>query len=289
MTAVAEIRTVAVLGMGTMGAGIAQVCAQADLDVIVLEASDERLLDGFERTRSFLEGGVTRGKLTPTDRDRVLARIRGTVSPNDLADADLVVEAVPEDLELKRQILSAVAPIVGGVVIATNTSALSVTEIASSVPSPERVGGLHFFNPAPLMRLVEVVAGIQTSEATLATLEEFAVRIGKEPTVTKDRPGFLVNRLLMPYLNQAVQDFDDGLASAEDLDAAVELGLGYPVGPLKLLDLIGLDVHHDATSAAWEQTRDPHFVPPPLLARLVSAGRIGRKSGRGFYKYDAHR
>jgi 3-hydroxybutyryl-CoA dehydrogenase len=147
------------------------------------------------------------------------------------------------------------------------------------------VGGLHFFNPAPVMRLVEVVEAVATAPETTAALETFARRIGKEPVVTKDRPGFLVNRLLMPYLNQVVQDYDDGLASAEDLDAALELGLGYPMGGLKLLDLVGLDVHRNATAAAWEQTRDPHLVPPPLLERMVAAGRLGRKSGRGFYDY----
>jgi 3-hydroxybutyryl-CoA dehydrogenase len=169
--------------------------------------------------------------------------------------------------------------------MATNTSALSVTELAATVPRPERFGGLHFFNPAPLMKLVEVVAAVQTSEETLDFLESFAKEIGKEPVRTKDRPGFLVNRLLMPYLNQVVQAYDDGLATAEDMDTALERGLGYPMGGLKLLDLIGLDIHLHATSAAYEQTHDPHLAPPPLLSRMVDAGYLGRKTGRGFHDY----
>jgi 3-hydroxybutyryl-CoA dehydrogenase len=161
-----------------------------------------------------------------------------------------------------------------------------VTELAASVPDPSRVGGLHFFNPAPVMRLVEVVAAEQSSPETVAALEAFARRIGKEPVVTKDRPGFLVNRLLMPYLNQAVQAHDDGIATAEDIDLAVRLGLGYPLGPLALLDLIGLDVHTHATGGAYEQLLDDGFAPPPELVRLVAAGHTGRKAGRGFYRYE---
>jgi len=280
------VQRVAVLGMGTMGAGIAQVCAQAGLDVTVLEASDDRLRDGRERVEGFLAEGVRRGKVEAADRDAALGRLTGTTHAGALAGAELVIEAVAEDLSLKRSVLAAVAEAVGDeALIATNTSALPVTELAAGLPRPERVGGLHFFNPAPLMRLVEVVEAVQTSPETLAALEAVVRRLGKEPAVTRDRPGFLVNRLLMPYLNQVVQDYDDGLASAEDLDAALELGLGYPMGGLKLLDLIGLDVHRNATAAAWEQTRDPHHVPPPLLERMVAAGQLGRKSGRGFHRY----
>ena len=199
-----------------------------------------------------------------------------------------MIEAVSEDLEVKRGLLADVAGVVGeAAVIATNTSALSVTAVAAGLPAPERVGGLHFFNPAPLMKLVEVVAAVRTSDATVEFLEGVAERLGKTAVVTKDRPGFLVNRLLMPYLNQVIQDYDDGLAAAEDLDAALELGLGYPLGGLKVLDLVGLDVHLHATQAAWEQSRDPHLVPPPLLERMVDAGVLGRKSGRGFYEHSS--
>lgn len=277
---------VAVLGFGTMGAGIVQVCARAGCGVVVLEESEERLESGSRKLETFLGEGVRRGKVTEEERGETLARVRGTTEVGDLAGSDLVIEAVVEDLGVKRALLPAVAEAVGeSAIIATNTSALSVTALAATVPRPERFGGLHFFNPAPLMKLVEVVAAVQSSDETLDSLEAFAREIGKEPVRTRDRPGFLVNRLLMPYLNQVVQAYDDGLATAEDMDAALEGGLGYPMGGLKLLDLIGLDIHLHATSAAYEQTRSPHLAPPPLLSRMVDAGYLGRKAGRGFYDY----
>jgi 3-hydroxybutyryl-CoA dehydrogenase len=281
-----DIETVAVLGFGTMGAGIVQVCAQAGHDVVVLEDSDERLEAGRQRLEGDLEEGVRREKVTEEARDETLARVRGTTEVGELSGAGVVIEAVVEELEVKRELLPAVADAVGErAIMATNTSALSVTALAATVPRPERFGGLHFFNPAQRMKLVEVVAAEQSSEETLNALEAFAEGLGKQPVRTKDRPGFLVNRLLMPYLNQVIQAYDDGLASAEDMDTALEMGLGYPMGGLKLLDLIGLDIHLHATSAAYEQTHDLHFSPPPLLRRLVSAGYLGRKAGRGFYLY----
>jgi 3-hydroxybutyryl-CoA dehydrogenase len=281
-----DIETVAVLGFGTMGAGIAQVCAQAGHNVVVLEDSDERLEAGRQRLEGDLEEGVRREKVTEEARDETLARVRGTTEVGELSGAGVVIEAVVEELEVKRELLPAVAEAVGErAIIATNTSALSVTALAATVSRPERFGGLHFFNPAQRMKLVEVVAAEQSSEETLKTLEAFAEGLGKQPVRTKDRPGFLVNRLLMPYLNQVIQAYDDGLASAEDMDTALEMGLGYPMGGLKLLDLIGLDIHLHATSAAYEQTHDLHLSPPPLLSRMVSAGYLGRKTGRGFYPY----
>jgi 3-hydroxybutyryl-CoA dehydrogenase len=281
-----DIETVAVLGFGTMGAGIVQVCAQAGHDVVVLEDSDERLETGRQRLEGDLEEGVRREKVTEEARDETLARVRGTTEAGELSGAGVVIEAVVEELEVKRELLSAVADAVGErAIMATNTSALSVTALAASVPRPERFGGLHFFNPAQRMKLVEVVAAEQSSEETLNALEAFAEGLGKQPVRTKDRPGFLVNRLLMPYLNQVIQAYDDGLASAEDMDTALEMGLGYPMGGFKLLDLIGLDIHLHATSAAYEQTHDLHFSPPPLLSRMVRAGYLGRKAGRGFYLY----
>ena len=281
-----DIEMVAVLGFGTMGAGIVQVCAQAGHDVVVLEDSDERLEAGRQRLEGDLEEGVRREKVTEEARDETLARVRGTTEAGELSGAGVVIEAVVEELEVKRELLPAVADAVGErAIMATNTSALSVTALAASVPRPERFGGLHFFNPAQRMKLVEVVAAEQSSEETLKALEAFAEDLGKQPVRTKDRPGFLVNRLLMPYLNQVIQAYDDGLASAEDMDTALEMGLGYPMGGLRLLDLIGLDIHLHATSAAYEQTHDLHFSPPPLLSRMVSAGYLGRKTGRGFYLY----
>lgn len=283
-----RLERVAVLGMGTMGAGIAQVCAQAGLEVMVLETSDDRLDEGGRRMTAFLDDGVRRGKLSSHERDAVMSRVRGTTASADLAGTQLVLEAVVEDLAVKRAVLDDVSAVVDeDAIVATNTSAISVTELAAGVPAPGRVAGLHFFNPAPLMRLVEVVAAVRTEPATIEALEGVAHRLGKETVVTKDRPGFLVNRLLMPYLNQVVQDLDEGLAAPADLDAALELGLGYPMGPLQLLDLIGLDNHLHATGAAWEQTRDPHLVPPALLERLVAAGRLGRKSGHGFHLHSS--
>ncbi|ADB50756.1 3-hydroxyacyl-CoA dehydrogenase family protein [Conexibacter woesei] len=279
-----RFQQVAVLGMGTMGSGIAQLCAQAGCETTVLDVDDGALVRGRERMASFLAEGVRRGKVTDEEREAALARVRGTTDVSELAGAELVIEAATEDRALKLELLRRVAGAVGEqAVIASNTSAIPITELAAALPRPERVAGLHFFNPAPLMPLVEVVEAVRTDAATSAALEAFATRLGKRPIVTKDRPGFLLNRLLMPYLNQAVHDFDDGLAAADDIDAAVELGLGYPMGPLKLLDLIGLDTHRHATAAAWEQTRDPHLVPPALLARMVAAGRLGRKTGGGFY------
>jgi 3-hydroxybutyryl-CoA dehydrogenase len=280
---VAAEERVAVLGFGTMGAGIAQVCAQAGYAVVVLETTEERLADGRRRLEAFLAEGVRRGKTPEETRAAVLERVRGVTTPAELAGCGWVIEAVVEDLAVKRALLPEVAAAVGeAAIIATNTSALSVTELATAVPRPERFGGLHFFNPAPLMRLVEVVRALQTADATVQALLDFAVRLGKEPVETRDGPGFLVNRLLMPYLNQVVQAYDDGIASARDIDTAVELGLGYPMGALTLLDLIGLDTHLHATEAAYRDTLDPKFAPPPLLRRMVAAGYLGRKSGRGF-------
>jgi 3-hydroxybutyryl-CoA dehydrogenase len=274
---------VAVLGFGTMGGGIAQVCAQVGLEVLVLELSDDLLGRGRGRVEAFLQEGIRRGKVSEDEREQTLGRIRGTTDPADLAASDLVIEAVAEELATKRAVLAAVANVVPEqTVIATNTSSLSVTELAAGVAHPERFAGLHFFNPVQLMRLVEVVRALQSSQETVDTLTEFARKIRKEPVEVADRPGFLVNSLLIPYLNQAVQAYDDGLGSSEDLDLAVELGLGYPLGPLKLLDLIGLDVHLHASEAAYEQTRRPEFAPPPLLRNMVAAGLLGRKTQRGF-------
>jgi 3-hydroxybutyryl-CoA dehydrogenase len=279
----AGVNKAAVIGAGTMGAGIAQVCAAAGIEVLLLDAEQARVDAGLEGIDKFLAASVERGKLSDAERKETRARVSGAEDFAALAPVQLVLEAVSENIEVKREVLRSVGEVVASeAIIATNTSAIPVTELADSVPGPERFAGLHFFNPAPLMRLVEVVGALQTGEETLTFLTDLGHRLGKEPVQTKDRPGFLLNRLLMPYLNQAVREYDDGLAGAEDLDAALEMGLGYPVGPLRLLDMIGLDVHMHATTAAWEQTRDPHLVAPPLLRRMVAAGRLGDKSGSGF-------
>lgn len=266
-----------------MGAGIAQVCAAGGLEVQLFDSAQERVDAGLERIDGFLAGSVERGKLSDAKRDEIRGRVSDARDFADLAQTQLVIEAVSENLEVKRQVLRRFGEAVAAdAIVATNTSAIPITDLADSVPNPERFAGMHFFNPAPLMGLVEVIGGLRTSEDTLVRLMDLADRLGKEPVRTKDRPGFLLNRLLMPYLNQAIREYDDGLADADDLDAALELGLGYPVGPLRLLDMIGLDVHLHATTAAWEQTRDPHLVAPPLLRRMVAAGRLGNKSGSGF-------
>ncbi len=274
---------VAVLGFGTMGAGIAQVVAASGRDVVVLETEQVRIDQGTEAVRTFLDGGVSRGKTTAEQRDAVLGRIRGTTDVADLAGVDLVIEAVVEQHDVKVELLGRVAEIVGpDAVLTTNTSALSVTDLAASLAAPGRMAGLHFFNPAPVMALVEVVRALQTDADVVADLVAFVEDIGKSPVEVKDRPGFLVNRLLMPYLNDVVQEYDDGLASAQDIDVAIQLGLGYKLGPLALLDLIGIDVHRHATESAYEATLDPQFAPPPLLHQMVAASYLGTKSGRGF-------
>jgi 3-hydroxybutyryl-CoA dehydrogenase len=274
---------VAVVGFGAMGAGIAQVCAQAELEVTILDTDEARLAHGRWRLQEFLAGGVARGKLTAEQRDAVVGRISATTDLAQLAGADIVIEAIVEDAAVKRETLLTVAETVGpDTPIVTNTSALSVTDLAAAVPHPHRFAGLHFFNPAPVMRLVEVVRALQTDDATVAAVLDFARVVDKVAVEVKDRPGFLVNRLLMPYLNDVVQAYDDGLASARDIDVAIELGLGHPRGPLGLLDLIGLDVHEHATTNAYEATFDPQFAPPPLLGRMVAAGYHGQKTGRGF-------
>jgi 3-hydroxybutyryl-CoA dehydrogenase len=266
-----------------MGCGIAQVVAASGRDVLVLETDQERIDRGTAAVTGFLDEGVRRGKTTEADREAVLGRIRGTVDVADLAGVDLVIEAVSERQDVKVELLGRVAEVVGlDTVITTNTSALSVTDLAGHLARPERMAGLHFFNPAPVMALVEVVRALQTDADVIADLVAFVEDIGKSPVEVKDRPGFLVNRLLMPYLNDVVQEYDNELASAEDIDVAIQLGLGYKLGPLALLDLIGIDVHRHATESAYEATLDPQFAPPPLLAQMVAAGYLGNKSGRGF-------
>ncbi|SNR55979.1 3-hydroxyacyl-CoA dehydrogenase family protein [Actinomadura mexicana] len=278
-----DIRRVAVLGLGTMGSGIAQVAAAAGYEVTALEADRDRIDAGLAALGTFLDGGVERGKITQAERDGTFARIRPVTDVAELAGCDLVVEAVTERAEVKRALFDAVAGVVGqDALIVTNTSALSVTDLAASVARPERFAGLHFFNPAPLMRVVEVVRALQTAPEVIERLAAFVGSLGKDPVVVKDRPGFLVNHLLMPYLNDVVGEYDGDLADAADIDTAIRLGLGHKLGPLELLDLIGLDVHLHATQSAYEATLDPRFAPPPLLRQMVAAGHHGRKNGQGF-------
>jgi 3-hydroxybutyryl-CoA dehydrogenase len=273
----------AVLGFGAMGSGIAQVVAASGRQVLVLESDLDRLEAGMARVRAFLDAGVARAKVTEGERDAVLDRITGTISVEDLRDVDLVIEAITEVRAVKAELFGRVADVVrSDTVIVTNTSALSVSDLATSVSHPERFAGLHFFNPAQLMRIVEIVRGLDTEQCVLDRLGQFAQEIGKDAVLVKDRPGFLVNRLLIPYLNDVVQALDDELASAEDIDVAIRLGLGHKMGPLELMDLIGLDIHAHATRSAYDATLDPAFAPPPLLQTMVAAGRLGNKSKSGF-------
>jgi 3-hydroxybutyryl-CoA dehydrogenase len=279
-----DFRTVGLLGFGTMGAGIAQVLAASGRDVAVLETDQARIDAGTAVVASFLDGGIARGKVTEEDKAAVLGCISATTSAADLADVDLVVESVTENSDVKKAVLHEVTGVVGPQIpICTNTSALSVTDLAAALPNPGRTAGLHFFNPVPLMRTVEVVRALQTDDDLIERLVAFVESLeGKVPVVVKDRPGFLVNALLLPYLNDVIQEYDDELASAEDIDLALKLGLGYKSGPLELLDMIGLDVHLHATEAAYAATLDPRYAPPPLLRQMVAAGRLGNKSGHGF-------
>jgi 3-hydroxybutyryl-CoA dehydrogenase len=278
-----EFERVAVLGCGTMGSGIAQVAAQAGCQVRVVETDQQRLDTGLSAIREFLDGGVTRGKLTDDERTAVLERVHGTTSIADVGDAQLVIEAVPENRDIKHALVGDLNAVVNrDAIVVTNTSALSVSDLAAASSRPERFAGLHFFNPVPLMKVVEVVAALQTSSDVIDRLSAFVAQLGKDAVPVKDRPGFLINRLLMPYLNDVIQAYDDGLATAEDLDTAIKLGLGYKQGPLELLDMIGLDIHEHATRSAYEALLDPVYAPPPLLQAMVAAGRLGNKNGKGF-------
>jgi 3-hydroxybutyryl-CoA dehydrogenase len=281
------IRKVGVLGCGLMGSGIAQVSAQSGFSTTVVEASDELLRRGLDNLRRTLEGLVGRGKMEARTRDEILDRITGTTRIEDLKDCDLVVEAITENQALKNETfarLDRVCP--PSAILATNTSSCNVTAMAAATRRPAQVLGLHFFNPVPVMRLVEVVRTLLTSEETVRTATQWVQALGKTPVQTKDSTAFIVNRLLVPYLLDAVRLYEQGLASLEDIDQAMRLGCGYPMGPFTLLDLVGLDTTMAVAEVMFEEFREPRYAPPPLLKRMVLAGRLGRKTGRGFYDYS---
>jgi 3-hydroxybutyryl-CoA dehydrogenase len=282
-----EVRKVGVVGLGTMGAGIAQVCVQTGVETVGREVSEELAERARERIAHYLGRGVEKGRLTPEERDAALARLRTTTELADLAGCDLVVEAVVEELEAKRQLFRELEGVVAPeAVLATNTSALSVTEIASATERPERVVGLHFFNPAPVLPLVEVVRTEAASEDAVETAYAFAERIGKRPIRCADTPGFVVNRILIPLLNDCVRVLDEAGVTPEDLDTAMTAGLNWPIGPCALIDLIGIDVHVHASEALHSALGEARMEPPPRLVEMRDAGRLGRKSGRGFFVYD---
>jgi len=281
-----EIKTVGVIGGGTMGSGIAQVAAQSGYNVILIEKNQKLVKDGIKRIDSFLEQGIKRGKVTTEQKKDILSKIKGSTNFNNLNKSDIVIEAVYEDINIKKQVFQKIDKILKkNQICASNTSCLSLTEIASVMKKPERVIGLHFFNPVPLMKLVEVVKALQTSDETVNNSIEFVKSLKKEPVICRDSPGFIVNRLLAPYLNQVIQSYEDGLATKEDIDTACELGLGYPMGPLKLLDLIGMDVHYHISNAMFDVLKDKKYAPPSLLKNMVIAGYLGRKTKKGFYDY----
>jgi 3-hydroxybutyryl-CoA dehydrogenase len=275
-----------VLGCGLMGAGIAQVCAAAGYHTLVREVDQSVLDKGLGRVRAFLEEGVTRGKVTAEAREATLGRLRGTTSVGELKACDLIIEAIVESLDAKRAAYGAVEEVVSAdTIILSNTSSLCITELAAATKRPDRFGGLHFFNPVPLMKLVEVVRALTTSDATYRQVFAFAQSLGKEPITAPDRPGFIVNRLLVPYLLDAIRAYEHGLGTLEDIDKGMKLGCGYPMGPFTLLDFVGLDTTYFIANIMFEEFREPAYAPPPLLKRMVLAGRLGRKSGRGFYEY----
>src|SRR5436190_20969264 len=282
-----EIGTVGVLGCGLMGSGIAPVAAGAGYTTIVREVNDTALQAGLGRIKKFLADGVAKGKVTEDAQTRTLTNLTGTTNTGDLKECDIVIEAIVENLDEKRAIYHAVeAAVRPDTIIVSNTSSLCITELAAATRRPDRFGGLHFFNPVPLMKLVEVIRALTTSEETNQTLTTFATSLGKEPIAAPDRPGFIVNRLLVPYLLDAIREYERGLGTVEDIDKGMKLGCGHPMGPFTLLDFVGLDTTYYIANIMCEELRDPAYAPPPLLKPIVLPGRLGRKSGRRFYTYD---
>jgi 3-hydroxybutyryl-CoA dehydrogenase len=281
-----DLNTVGVVGCGLMGSGIAEVCARAGYHVVVREISEALLQGGLDRIEKSLGKAVTRGKISQEQADQTLARIRGTLALDDLADCDLVIEAAVENMNLKREIFAELDQILPPhAILASNTSSLCITEMASATGRGDKILGIHFFNPVPVMPLIEFVRTILTSDQTMAIAHEFGASLGKTMVTAKDTPGFIVNRLLIPYLLQAVQVYEDGLSTREDIDTAIKLGLAHPMGPLTLLDFVGLDTTLFIADAMYDEYKDPRYAAPPLLRRMVLAGHLGRKSGKGFYDY----
>jgi len=289
-SAATEVRKAGVVGLGAMGAGIVQLCLEAGVETVGREVSADLADRARGRIAHFLTRKVEKGQLDQPAVDAALGRLTLTTDLEDLAGCELVIEAIVEELEPKRQLFAALERICGPeAVLATNTSALSVTEIAAATERPERVVGMHFFNPAPLMPLVEIVRAELTADDPFETAYAFGARIGKTPIRCHDTPGFVVNRVLIPLLNDCIRVLDEARVSPEDLDAGMRGGAGWPMGPCALVDLIGIDVHVHASEALYEKTRDRAAAPPPRLVAMRNAGLLGRKSGRGFYRYDAQR
>jgi 3-hydroxybutyryl-CoA dehydrogenase len=283
-----EVARVGVVGAGLMGSGIVEVCAKAGLQVTYVEADAARVDHGRSLVEGSLEKAVQRGKLDESSRNALLGRISGSTDFESLADADLVIEAVVEDLAVKLDVFRRLDEITRPeVVLASNTSSLPIANLAAATQRPDRVVGMHFFNPPPVMKLLELVRGLTTSDETVDFAREMGERLGKTTILAKDRAGFVVNMLLVPYLNGAIRMLEEGFATAEDIDTGVTLGLGHPMGPLTLLDLVGLDTAMHVGEVLYEEFHEPAYAPPPLLRRMVAAGYLGRKSGRGFFDYGS--
>jgi 3-hydroxybutyryl-CoA dehydrogenase len=281
------IDLVGVVGLGTMGSGIAQVCIEAGLRTVAVEVTDDLAERGRSAIAQRLDRAVEKERLTSAEREAALARLALATDASALAGCGLVIEAAVEQLDVKLELFDRLAAVVAPEsLLATNTSALPVTAIAAETPGPERVLGLHFFNPAPVLPLVEVVATAFTSDVAVERAVAFVERLGKTPVACADTPGFIVNRILIPLLNDAVRVLDEGTAEPEAIDTAMRLGTSWPIGPLALIDLIGVDVHVHAAEALWDAYREPRFAPPARLVRMLQAGHLGRKSGRGFFVYE---
>lgn len=281
------IEKVGVLGCGLMGSGIAEVCARAGLSTVVREVDEDLLGKGISRIEKSLQKAVDKGRMPPEELEKTKANLHGTVDLSQLRDCDLIIEAVIENVEEKCRLFSSLDDSVQeSCIFASNTSSLTITELAMSTDRTDRFLGLHFFNPVPVMKLVEVVRTLMTSEETVTKARSFVDMIGKEPVTCRDNSGFIVNRLLVPYLLDAIRALEEGVGSVEDIDKGMQLGCGHPMGPLTLLDFVGLDTTYYIANIMFEEFRQTRFAPPPLLKKMVLAGRLGRKSGRGFYDYS---
>jgi 3-hydroxybutyryl-CoA dehydrogenase len=283
-----DVKIVGVLGAGTMGNGIAQVAAQAGYQVVMRDIEDRFVDNGLKAIEKFLLKSVEKGKMTEEQKKGVTGRIKGTTRMEDLKNADLVIEAVFEDLAVKKDLFKQLDELTRkDAILTSNTSSMSITEIAVATKRPEKVAGMHFFNPAPLMRLVEVIRGFHTSDETVRTVMEITRKMGKEPVeVKKDTPGFIVNRLMIPHFIEAIRMLEEGVATAEDIDKAIKLGLNYPMGPFELMDLTGIDIAHHVTEYFYKElNKESKWSIPPLMKTMLRAGRLGRKTGGGWYKY----
>jgi 3-hydroxybutyryl-CoA dehydrogenase len=286
----AEIRKVGVLGCGLMGSGIAQISAAAGFDTVVREVEQKFLDKGFASMDKSLGKFVEKGKMSAADKEALQGRLKGTTSLDDLADCDIVIEAIVENVEIKRETYAELDRIVKkDAIFASNTSSLTITELSMATARPSQFVGLHFFNPVPLMKLVEVVRTILTDDDSFDRAFAFARKLGKEPIACRDNSGFIVNRLLVPYLLDAIRGYEEGIGSIEDIDKGMQLGCGYPMGPMTLLDFVGLDTTYYIAEIMFNEYRERRFAPPALLRKMVLAGRFGRKSGAGFYDYSGEK